>query len=115
MVSRPRRGEVYWADLEPVVGSEQGGKRPVIIVQNDIGNQHSSTTVVVPVTSSTAKVWYRVNVQLPDGVLPRPSVAKCSQVRTIDKRRLTSGPVARLDDETMIAMNEALLVSLGLY
>jgi mRNA interferase MazF len=115
MVSQPRRGEVYWAELEPVVGSEQGGNRPVIIVQNDVGNQHSSTTVVVPVTSSRAKAWYRVNIQLPDGALSKSSVAKCSQVRTIDKRRLAPGPVARLDDETMVAVDAALLVSLGLY
>ncbi|KAF0208405.1 MAG: type II toxin-antitoxin system PemK/MazF family toxin [Actinomycetota bacterium] len=115
MVSQPRRGEVYWADLEPVIGSEQGGRRPVVVVQNDIGNQHSSTTIVVPLTSSLAKVWYRVNVQLPEGVLHKPSVAKCSQVRAIDMRRLVSGPVVRLDDETMTRINEALLVSLGLY
>jgi len=115
MVSQPRRGEVYWADLEPVLGSEQGGKRPVIVVQNDIGNRYSATTVIVPVTSSPAKSWYRVNVVLPEGVLPKPSVAKCSQMRTIDKRRLASGPVARLDDATMGRVNEALLISLGLF
>lgn len=115
MVSHPRRGEVYWADLEPVLGSEQGGKRPVIVVQNDIGNERSATTIVVPVTSSTAKAWYRVNVQLPDGTLAKPSVAKCSQVRTIDVRRLVGAPVARLDFETLTRIDEALLVSLGLY
>lgn len=115
MVSQPRRGEVYWAELEPALGSEQGGRRPVIVVQNDIGNQHSATTIVVPVTSSSAKAWYRVNVSLPDGVLPKPSVAKCSQVRTIDKRRLAGGPMARLDDAVMERVNEALLISLGLY
>ncbi|MDO8950052.1 MAG: type II toxin-antitoxin system PemK/MazF family toxin [Actinomycetota bacterium] len=115
MVSHPRRGEVYWADLEPVVGSQQGGRRPVVVVQNDIGNQHSSTTIVVPLTSSLAQAWYRVNVQLPEGVLHKPSVANCSHVCTIDVRRLVSGPVVRLDDETMTRINEALLVSLGLY
>lgn len=115
MVSYPRRGEIYRANLEPVVGSEQGGERPVIVVQNDVGNERSDTTIVVPVTSSTAKAWYRVNVQLPDGMLSKPSVAKCSQVRTIDKRRLVGAPVARLDVETLTRVDEALLVSLGLY
>jgi mRNA interferase MazF len=115
VVSYPRRGELWWADLEPVLGSEQGGKRPVVVVQNDVGNQRSATTIVVPVTSSVAKAWYRVNVQLPDGTLSKPSVAKCSQVRTIDKSRLAGAPVARLDSETLTRIDEGLLVSLGLY
>lgn len=115
MVSYPRRGEIYWASLEPVVGSEQGGKRPVIVVQNDVGNQHSATTIVVPVTSSPAKAWYRVNVRLPEGTLSKPSVAKCSQVRTIDKDCLAGAPIARLHGEMLARIDEALLVSLGLY
>lgn len=114
MVTFPRRGEVYWTDLEPVVGSEQGGRRPTLIVQNDIGNRNAGTTIVVPLTSAQAKAWYVVNVALPDGLLPRASVAKCGQVRTIDKARLLGEPIARLDETTMERIDEALRVSLGL-
>lgn len=115
MVTRPQRGEVYWAGLDPVVGSEQGGTRPVVIVQSDVGNERSATTIVVPLMSAVAKSWYRVNVQIPDGVLKRRSVAKCSQIRTLDKARLLPGPIAMLGAEVMARIDEALRVSLGMY
>jgi mRNA interferase MazF len=113
-VRPPLRGEVYWTDLEPVVGSEQGGRRPTLVVQNDIGNRNAGTTIVVPITSSTAKAWYVVNVVMPDDVLPKASVAKCGQVRSIDKARLLGEPIARLDPATMARVDDALRISLGL-
>ena len=109
----PRRGEIYWIDLGPTVGSEQRGVRPALIVQNDVGNRHSPTTIVVPISSHVGSS-YLVNVPLPEGTLRKPSAAKCGQVRTIDKVRLKGGAIGRLDDSTMARIDQALLVSLGL-
>jgi mRNA interferase MazF len=114
MVSFPRRGEIYWVDLNPAAGSEQRGVRPAVIVQNDVGNEFSPTTIIVPLSSKVSKTSYLVNVVLPDGLLPKPSVAKCGQMRTIDKARLREGPVARLDAESLARVDDALRLSLGL-
>ena len=114
MVSFPKRGEIYWVDLNPTLGSEQRGLRPALVVQNDIGNRYSPTTIVVPISSRIASSSYLVNVRLPEGLVPKPSVAKCGQVRTIDKARLRGDAIAALDAESMTRVEDALRVSLDL-
>ncbi len=114
MVERPRRGEVYWAEMGPIIGSEQGGRRPVVVVQNDTGNRFARTTIVVPVSTRVPSKPYPFQVWLADGWLPERSVAKCDQVRVIDKSRLESGRLAVLDAPTLAAMDAALHASLGL-
>lgn len=86
-----KRGDIYMALLDPVIGSEQGGRRPVLIVQNDRGNRHSPTVIAVPLTSSEKKGRLPTHVQLPagEGGLEKPSVILCEQVRTLEKTRLT--------------------------
>jgi mRNA interferase MazF len=110
----PARGEIFWADLEPTVGTEQGGVRPVLVVQNDVGNRFSPTTIIAAITSRLPSRDFPFLVRLDDGVLPRPSVVNCAQVRTVDKGRLKPEPLARLSDETMRLVDAALRVSLGL-
>ncbi|HHW27585.1 MAG TPA: type II toxin-antitoxin system PemK/MazF family toxin [Firmicutes bacterium] len=111
----PTRGDVYFADLSPVVGSEQGGFRPVLIIQNDIGNKYSPTVIISAITSQIAKVRLPTHVELPASVsgLDKDSVVLLEQVRTIDKRRLKRR-VTKLDDEIMAKVDEALAISLGL-
>lgn len=111
----PTRGDVYFADLSPVVGSEQGGVRPVLIIQNDIGNKHSPTVIISAITSKIQKGHLPTHVELPSVVsgLERDSVILLEQVRTIDKRRLKRR-VAKLDEEIMKEVDEALSISLGL-
>ncbi len=110
-----RRGEIYYAELNPVVGSEQGGTRPVLVIQNDIGNQYSPTTIVAAITSqiSKAKLPTHVEVTARRSGLERDSVILTEQIRTIDKSRLKE-KVTVLDEETMVRVNQALEVSLGL-
>lgn len=110
-----RRGDVFYADLSPVVGSEQGGVRPVLVVQNDIGNRYSPTTIVSAITSQIAKAKLPTHVELParESGLDRDSVILLEQIRTIDKRRLRQR-VAHLGDEIMEKVNEALAISVGL-
>lgn len=108
------RGEIYYAELAPVVGSEQGGLRPVVIVQNDMGNRHSPTTIVVPLTSRLLKKPLPTHEMLNrDCGLSVESVALCEQIRTIDKSRLRDR-VGRADDAVMNKINAALKISLGL-
>jgi mRNA interferase MazF len=111
-----RRGEVYFADLNPVTGSEQGGLRPVLVLQNDVGNQHSPTTIVAAITSRIHKARLPTHVRLPkrerDG-LTKDSVILLEQLRTVDKQRLCR-KVATLDRLQMEEVNEALGISLGL-
>lgn len=114
MVSFPKRGEVYWTSLDPVVGSEQGGTRPAVVVQNDLGNERGRTTIIAPVSSKVRLGGYPFVVRIPDGTLPRPSVVNCGHVRNVDKSRLSATPIAKLDAETMVEIDEALRVSLGL-
>ncbi len=109
-----RRGEIYFADLSPVVGSEQGGIRPVLIIQNDVGNKYSPTVIVSAITSqlSKAKIPTHVELSASEYNLPKDSVVLLEQIRTIDKRRLKE-KVSELDGKKMRAINLALLVSLG--
>lgn len=110
-----RRGEIYYADLSPVVGSEQGGTRPVLILQNNIGNQYSPTTIVAAITSQIAKAKLPTHVELPPGQagLDKKSVVLLEQIRTIDKSRLME-KVALLQDDTMSKVSQAIEISLGL-
>ena len=107
-----KRGEIYYADLSPVVGSEQGGIRPVIILQNDTGNCHSPTTIVVAVTSKTTKNYLPTHIKVYSPMLRRNSVAMLEQIRTIDKQRIL-GYIGQIDDRTMQNINRAINVSLG--
>lgn len=111
----PVRGDLYFADLSPVIGSEQGGFRPVLIVQNDIGNKYSPTVIVSAITSQIQKARLPTHVELPAHLsgLERDSVVLLEQVRTIDKKRLKRH-VSRLDEEVMTKVDDALAVSVGL-
>ncbi len=110
-----KRGDIFFADLSPVVGSEQGGFRPVLVIQNDIGNRFSPTVIVAAITAQIqkAKLPTHVEVQGREGGLERDSVILLEQIRTIDKQRLTD-KITHLDDEMMRHVNEALQISLGL-
>ena len=108
-----KRGELYYADLSPVVGSEQGGIRPVLIVQNDIGNKYSPTVIVAAVTSQINKAKMPTHIELStDYGLTKDSVLLLEQIRTLDKRRLRDR-IGILDDKCMRRVNNALLISLG--
>ncbi|MEN6349609.1 MAG: type II toxin-antitoxin system PemK/MazF family toxin [Syntrophomonas sp.] len=110
-----KRGEIYFAQLNPVVGSEQGGVRPVLVVQNDIGNQYSPTTIILAITAQINKAKLPTHIELKASVygLERDSVILAEQVRTIDKTRLKQR-IAVLKEETMNKVDQALLISLGL-
>lgn len=115
-VLQVKRGEVYYAVLEPVLGSETGKTRPVVIVQNDIGNAYSPTTIVAIITEySEKKAFYPicVAVGIEEG-LKKPSVVNLAQIRTIDKRRLVIPKIASLPDTTMAQIDQALKYSLSL-
>ncbi|NLY88203.1 MAG: type II toxin-antitoxin system PemK/MazF family toxin [Firmicutes bacterium] len=110
-----KRGDLFFANLNPVIGSEQGGLRPVLIIQNDIGNTYSPTTIVAAVTSriKRAKLPTHVEIKKNHSPLERDSVILCEQLRTIDKKRLTE-KIGQLDEETMKKVNTALEISLEL-
>lgn len=110
-----RRGEIYLANLNPVIGSEQGGTRPVLVIQNDLGNKYSPTTIVAAITSRIRKAKLPTHVEIPASRyhLERDSVVLLEQIRTIDKLRLKER-VAQLDEESMAKVDEALCISLGL-
>jgi mRNA interferase MazF len=110
-----KRGDVYFADLSPVVGSEQGGVRPVLIIQNNIGNRFSPTVIVAAITAQIqkAKLPTHVEIDAAKHGFDRGSVILLEQIRTIDKQRLTD-KITHLDDEMMVRVNEALQISLGL-
>ena len=110
-----RRGDIYYADLSPVVGSEQGGVRPVLIVQNDTGNRHSPTVIAAAITSQMgkAKLPTHIELQAMRYGLPKESVILLEQVRTLDKRRLKE-KMGDLDLESMNRVDHALSVSFGL-
>ena len=110
-----KRGDVYFADLSPVVGSEQGGIRPVLIIQNDIGNRFSPTVIVAAITAQIqkAKLPTHVEINAKRYGFDRDSVILLEQVRTIDKQRLTD-KITHLDDDMMARVNDALMISLGL-
>ncbi|MDQ0418428.1 MULTISPECIES: type II toxin-antitoxin system PemK/MazF family toxin [Thermoactinomycetaceae] len=109
-----KRGDVYFADLSPVVGSEQGGVRPVLVIQNDIGNRFSPTVIVAAITAQIQKAKLPTHVEIDAKVygFDRDSVILLEQIRTIDKQRLTD-KITHLDDEMMYRVNEALQISLG--
>ena len=110
-----KRGDIYYADLSPVVGSEQGGIRPVLIIQNDIGNKFSPTVIAAAITSKTDKSKLPTHIDIyADRVgLAKDSVVLLEQVRTIDKQRLGE-KMGHLDAETMNAVDDAISISLGL-
>lgn len=110
-----KRGDVFFADLSPVVGSEQGGQRPVLIVQNDVGNKYSPTVIVAAITAKIAKAKLPTHVEIhkEDVGLIKDSVVLLEQVRTIDKKRLIQ-KLGTLSPELMEKVDVALLVSLGL-
>lgn len=108
------RGEIYYADLSPVVGSEQGGFRPVLIVQNDVGNKYSPTVIIAAITSQLTKAKLPTHIELDKDKfnLQKDSVVLLEQLRTLDKRRLKE-KVSLVDDLTMQKVDLALMISLG--
>ncbi|SHF77713.1 mRNA interferase MazF [Caldanaerobius fijiensis DSM 17918] len=110
-----RRGDVFYADLSPVIGSEQGGVRPVLIIQNDIGNKYSPTVIVAAITSqiNKAKLPTHVEISGTDIGLSKDSVILLEQVRTIDKKRLRE-KIGHLENDIMEKVNEAIQISMGL-
>lgn len=110
-----KRGEIYYADLSPVVGSEQGGIRPVLIIQNDIGNKYSPTVIAAAITSQKYKTNLPTHIKVEaDGCgLAKDSIVLLEQVRTIDKQRLKE-KMGALDNGSMDKVNRALSVSIGL-
>ncbi len=116
-----RRGDIYYADLSPVVGSEQGGIRPVLIVQNDMGNKYSPTVIAAAITSKTGKNKLPTHIEVNAGVdigradcgLAKNSVILLEQIRTIDKKRLKER-MGKLDETTMKQVNSAIGISFGL-
>ena len=110
-----KRGDIFYADLSPVIGSEQGGVRPVLIVQNDVGNRYSPTVIVAAITSqiNKAKLPTHIEIDSQQYTLVKDSVVLLEQVRTIDKKRLRE-KICRLDEQLMKRIDKALLISLGL-
>ena len=110
------RGEIYYADLSPVVGSEQGGIRPVLIVQNDVGNKHSPTVIAAAITSQRDKAKLPTHIEV-NGAgcgLSKGSVVLLEQIRTLDKKRLKER-MGQLDNTAMTQVNNALSISFGLH
>ncbi len=111
-----KRGDIYYADLSPVVGSEQGGIRPVLVLQNDIGNKYSPTVIAAATTSKLNKAKLPTHITLPSSlsILPKDSVVLLEQIRTIDKSRLKE-KIGELPPNVMEQVNNALLISLGFF
>lgn len=110
-----KRGDIFYADLSPVIGSEQGGVRPILVVQNDIGNRYSPTIICAAITSQINKAKLPTHIELDCNKYPliKNSVVLLEQVRTIDKKRIRE-KIGHLDDIIMNKVNKALLISLGL-
>lgn len=110
-----KRGDIYYADLSPVVGSEQGGLRPVLIIQNDIGNRYSPTVIAAAITSRMSKTHLptHIDIYAERAGLAKDSVVLLEQIRTLDKRRLRE-KMGHLDDDMMSVVNSAIAVSFGL-
>ena len=110
-----KRGDIFYADLSPVIGSEQGGMRPVLIVQNDVGNKYSPTVIAAAITSKLgkAKLPTHIDVSAEKFGLAKDSVVLLEQVRTLDKKRLKE-KMGHLSDDLMIQVNDAINVSFGL-
>lgn len=111
-----KRGDIFYADLSPVVGSEQGGVRPVLIIQNDTGNRHSPTVIAAAITSQTGKAKLPTHIELSANQygLPKNSLVLLEQIRTLDKRRLRE-KMGRLDERLMDKVDTAIAVSFGLH
>jgi mRNA interferase MazF len=111
-----KRGDIYYADLSPVIGSEQGGVRPVLIVQNDIGNKYSPTVIAAAITSqiNKAKMPTHIEIDAKEYGLTKDSVILLEQIRTIDKKRLKE-KIGKADQLLIKKVNEALLISFGLW
>ena len=111
-----RRGDIFYADLSPVVGSEQGGVRPVLIIQNDMGNRHSPTVIAAALTSQMNKAKLPTHIELvgQDCGLTKDSIVLLEQIRTLDKRRLREH-MGRLDGALMDEVDRAIAVSFGLH
>ena len=111
-----KRGELYYADLSPVVGSEQGGIRPVLVLQNDVGNKYSPTIIAAATTSKLTKAKSPTHIELPHDTtpLPRDSVVLLEQIRTIDKSRIRER-IGEVPPQIMQQINDALLLSLGFF
>ena len=110
-----KRGDIFYADLSPVVGSEQGGVRPVLVVQNDVGNKFSPTVIISAITSqiNKAKMPTHIEITAQEYGLAKDSVILLEQIRTIDKKRLKER-IGKLDDDLMQKVDDALTVSFGL-
>lgn len=108
------RGEIYWVDWDPSRGSEQKGRRPALIVQNNTGNQLSRTTIVVSLTTRRMAKVYPFHVPLPAGPLDKGGTIMCEQIMTIDQSRLLGARLALLGDDIMAMVDEALRRSLGM-
>lgn len=110
-----KRGDIYYADLSPVVGSEQGGVRPVLIIQNDVGNKYSPTVIAAAITSqiNKAKLPTHIEIDANEYGLAKDSVILLEQIRTIDKKRLRE-KIGHMDEELMEKVNEAINISFGL-
>lgn len=110
-----KKGDIYYADLSPVIGSEQGGVRPVLVVQNDIGNRYSPTVIIAAITSqiNKAKLPTHVEIRGEDYGLSKDSVLLLEQIRTIDKRRLGE-KIGHVKEDIIARVNDALRISLGL-
>ena len=115
MEATVKRGDIFYADLSPVVGSEQGGTRPVLIVQNDTGNRHSPTVIAAAITSQTGKARLPTHINITGGSvgLSKDSVILLEQIRTIDKKRLREH-MGHLDENQMSMVDNAIAVSFGL-
>ena len=114
MADFPRRGQIHWVDFDPIKGSEQGGRRPAVIVSNEIANQHSSVVVVVPMTTTPQRKTYPQNVPFPaNDPLPEAGTAYCGQVRTVSMDRL-DGYRADVSKKQMVSIDKALAVALAL-
>lgn len=115
MTGSVKRGDIYYADLSPVVGSEQGGLRPVLIVQNDVGNRYSPTVIAAAITSklSKTKLPTHIDISGQNAGLSRDSVILLEQIRTIDKQRLKE-KMGHLDEHTMDSVRRAIEISFGL-
>lgn len=110
-----KRGDIFYADLSPVIGSEQGGVRPVVIIQNDVGNKYSPTIIIAAITSQQNKTRLptHVNVESKDVPLPKNSVILLEQIRTIDKKRLRE-KIGHFDNDVISEIDKALKISLNL-
>ncbi len=110
-----KRGDIFYADLSPVIGSEQGEVRPVLVIQNDIGNKYSPTIIIAAITSqiNKARLPTHIEINAPDFGLPKDSVVLLEQIRTIDKKRLRE-KIGKFDEDMMKHVDEALKISLGL-